>query len=136
MGINVVEDENHLINDCDLYASLRNKLITRLNNAPHIQFQTPINRHLLKHQFHNLLSPYSSTNNENHNNDNNIFRSHHNNDDGNDISDLRRKYIINCVCTFLCHAIETRRKYKADITDREKKANTLVIHFENNLTMA
>ena len=128
MGINVVEDENHLINDCDLYASLRNKLIGRLNNAPNSQLHTlTVTRDSLKTQFHNLMSPYSTT----QPGDDNVFNSHHSDNSTNEASEHRRKYIINCMCTFLCHAVETRRKYIKDVRERENRANTLVIHFNN-----
>ena len=130
MGINVVEDENHLINDCDLYANVRNKLINRLKNAPNSQLQNLINRESLKTQFHNLLSPYSSTQQYDHDN---VFSSHHcDSNNRNEASEQERKYIINCICTFLCHAVETRRKFIKEVLERENKANTLVINFTNN----
>ena len=130
MGINVVEDENHLINDCDLYANVRNKLINRLKNAPNSQLQNLINRESLKTQFHNLLSPYSSTQQYDHDN---VFSSHHcDSNNRNEASEQERKYIINCICTFLCHAVETRRKFIKEVRERENKANTLVINFTNN----
>ena len=72
MESEVIEDENHLINDCDLYAGLRNKLITRLNNAPESDLYPLINNELLKFHFHSLLSSYSST----HNDDYNVFNNH------------------------------------------------------------
>ena len=36
MVINVIEDTQHVIFNCDLYAGLRTKLIARLNSAPEI----------------------------------------------------------------------------------------------------
>lgn len=128
MGSEVIEDENHLINDCDLYAGLRNKLITRLNNAPESHLHPSINNDLLKIHFHSLLSPYSSM----HNDEDNVFNNHHNRKDSNEDSQHRHKYIINCMCTFICRALETRRKYMKDVRERENRANTLVIHFTSN----
>ena len=40
MGAEVVEDENHVLQNCDLYAGLRTKLITRLNNTPEHQSES------------------------------------------------------------------------------------------------
>ena len=52
MGAEIVEDENHLLNICDLYADLGIKLINRLNNAPeHKNESHPqllINSHAIK----------------------------------------------------------------------------------------
>ena len=37
MGSCITEDEDHILYDCDLYADLRAKLVTKLNNSPHVQ---------------------------------------------------------------------------------------------------
>lgn len=136
MGINTVEDENHLLHSCDLYASLRTKLITRLNNAPkhknEAHPQLIITSQSLKDHLNSLLSPYSNLDSE----ELNSFNMHHNvfanpvviNAEQN-YYQQRRSYIINCVCTFICQAQEKRRKYMKDVKEREIKLNTLVIHF-------
>ena len=37
MGTDRMENENHLLYECNLYSGLRAKLINQLNNAPHHQ---------------------------------------------------------------------------------------------------
>ena len=132
MGAKIVEDENHLLYNCDLYAGLRAKLINRLNNAPEHQNnshpQLSINSELLKDHLINLLSPYTNTENEVVN----TFNMHHKiiNHESESFQH-RRSYIINCVCTFLCRALEKRRKYIKDLRERDARINTIVIKFNN-----
>ena len=64
----IVECENHLLFDCDMYATLRDKLITRLNNIPNTYINpdigTPIdiiNNDSLRLNLINLLSPSGVT---------------------------------------------------------------------------
>ncbi len=133
MGVQVVEDENHVLHNCDLYAGLRAKLITRLNNAPKHQHESlqelNINHESLKEHFMTLLSPHLNSGNEKIN----TYNMHHNmNTADNEASQHRRSYLINCLCTFLCQSLEKRHKYVKDMRDRQTKLNTLVIHFNEN----
>ena len=66
MGVKTVENENHVLFECDLYANLRSKLITRLNKAPKItdiETNLPtnliINNTKLQENFMNMLPPFS-----------------------------------------------------------------------------
>ena len=132
MGAKIVEDEKHLLHDCDLYAGLRTKLITRLNNAPEHEeeslSQLTINHELLKDHFMTLLSPNSNSSNETVN----TYTMHHDiTTDENDSSRYRRSYIINCLCTFLCKSLEKRHNYIRDTREHQNRLNTLVIHFDS-----
>ena len=126
-----MEDENHLLHYCDLYADLRNKLITRLNNAPQHQHESlselNIDCKSLKDNFMTILSPYSSPHNETVN----TYNMHHNiaNSENESESQHRRSYLINCVCTFLFQSIEKRQKYIKEMRDRHNRLNTLIIKF-------
>ena len=143
MGVNVLEDENHLLYNCDLYSGLRSKLITNLNNAPQHQNnsfpQLSVDIPSLKSNFANLLSPFSHPNPESV--PTNSFTLHHKpqslqpntkNPEQVEIN-KRRAYIINCIGTFIYRATEKRRKYINDLRERENERNTLVIYFDNIL---
>ncbi len=132
MGAEFIEDENHVLQKCDLYAGIRAKLIARLNNTPDHQCesisQLTMNHELLNKHFMTLLSPYSITNNENVN----IYNIHHNSDTANNESfQHRRSYIINCLSTFICHSLEKRQKYIKDTGDNQTRINTLTMHFNS-----
>ena len=68
MGTEILEDENHVMHECDLYSDIRAKLIARLRNALYIQTQSEsnnllanpyINNQTLKSNIMTLLSPYT-----------------------------------------------------------------------------
>ena len=40
----------------------------------------------------------------------------------------RRSYIVNCVCTFICHTLEKRQKYLKN-TQENLLPNTIIINF-------
>ena len=147
MGTEVVEDEDHVLHSCDLYADLRAKLITNLNKSPPIQtddmddtqFQLKIDNQTLKSNLMSLLSPYddpdfstSSTN---------MFNFHHRaitnsitteNTENRAASLHRRSYIINCIGTYIYRALEKRENYMKDAQKHEACLNTIVINFLNN----
>ena len=143
IGVNVLEDENHLLYDCDLYSGLRSKLITNLNNAPQHQNnaypQLHVDVHSLKSNFAKLLSPFSHPNPDSV--ALNSFNIHHKiqnlqstaNAPEHLESHKRRSYIINCMCTYLYRAMEKRRKYINNLRELESKRNTLVIYFNNSI---
>ena len=68
MGECIIENENHLMFECDLYASQRAKLISRLNSLPETctnsQHNLPlilnIDNTTLTANFITLLSPYTT----------------------------------------------------------------------------
>ena len=69
LGVNKVENESHMLFECDLYAELRAKLIFRLNNLPEIEndmneltTSLKINTKVLKNNFIKLLSPHTNSN--------------------------------------------------------------------------
>ena len=46
MGATIIEDESHMLYECDLYEDIRAKLIARLNRSPPIQNNHPNNPEL------------------------------------------------------------------------------------------
>ena len=70
MGAKIVEDESHMLYECDLYEDIRAKLITRLNRSPPILNTHPNNPELtlfidqqtLRTNLMNMLSPYTTSN--------------------------------------------------------------------------
>ncbi len=100
------------------------------NNAPQHQSmshsQLAITHDSLKDHFMTLLSPYSNSENDS----TNEYNLHHNiTTHKNEFAQHRHSYIINCICTFICHSLEKRHKYIKDVRDRETKLNTLVVYF-------
>ena len=83
MGVKSVENENHVLFECDLYADQRAKLIERLNKSPPIAennlLESPSNlsldRNSLRTNLMKLLSPYT-TNNLN-DTESDIYNLHH-----------------------------------------------------------
>ena len=142
MGVNTLETEKHLLYECDLYSGLRNKLVTKLNNAPQHSLdshpQLNVNLQSLKDNLVNLLSPYSHSDPVNM--DLNAYNLHHNTKNTklqarthtqtlNSELEKRRAYIITCICSFIYRAMDKRHKYLSDVREREAQLNTLVIHF-------
>ena len=63
MGHQIVDDETHVLSNCDLYSTLRSKLITTLNKSPHNENienyqQLNVTQESLKDHLMNLLSPH------------------------------------------------------------------------------
>ena len=144
MGSDVVEDENHFLFECDLYASLRSKLITKLNNAPKIEQSTTSNTEFtlkidnknLRSNLMTLLSPHTSLSFNDSNTD--AFNYHHKVLQNVNIKVItpiiesyifRRSYITNCVCTFISRAYEKRQKYVNQMQEINARQNTIVINF-------
>ena len=144
MGESIIENENHLMFECDLYASQRAKLISRLNSLPETctnsQHNLPLNLNIdittLKTNFMTLLSPFTTPD------INTIpispFNSHHKllckynkkfvNSETESLI-FRRSYIINCLSTFIYQALEKRQKYMNNVHENEKNMNTFVLKF-------
>ena len=147
MGTEILEDENHVMHECDLYSDIRAKLIARLRNAPYIQTQSEsnnlranpdINNQTLKSNIMTLLSPYTVPDIDHIGT--NLFNVHHKikidrnpSNTSQDQASLthRRSYIVNCVCTFIYRVQDKRNKYMKDVRERETQLNTIVIDFTN-----
>ena len=144
MGEKIIENENHLMFECDLYASLRSKLISQLNSLPETcmydQDSNPltlnVSNTILKENFMTMLSPYTVPDiNEV---PTNIYNNHHklllkynrskNNHDMESIIN-RQSHIINCLSTFIYRALEKRLKYIKNVRENEKNRNTFVFTF-------
>ena len=149
MGINVIEDERHVLFNCDLYAGLRTKLIARLNSAPEISsninnqnnyLPLTINERSLQLNIMKLLSHNTVSNPNNTYIDQ--YNYHHLTTAGHPYQQLtssdketithRRFYIINCVCSYISHIFTNRWKYIKDIKERNILPNTIVINFNSN----
>ena len=147
MGTEILEDENHVMHECDLYSDIRAKLIARLRNAPYIQTQSEsnnlranpdINNQTLKSNIMTLLSPYTVPDIDHIGT--NLFNIHHkikiDRNPSNTTQDQaslthRRSYIVNCVCKFIYRVLDKRNKYMKDVRERETQLNTIVIDFTN-----
>ena len=130
MGHNVVEDENHVLFDCDLYANSRSKLITTLNKLPH---STDIENYLhlnvsqesLKRNLMNILSPFTKQQELTEDNINQFNQHHfdHNlkpyNTPGYASLLHIRTYIINSVCTYIYRCLDKRCKYLKEVREAE-----------------
>ena len=145
MGTEILEDENHVMHECDLYSDIRAKLIARLRNAPYIQTQSEsnnlranpdINNQTLKSNIMTLLSPYTMPDIHHigtnvFNIQNQIYRHPSNTTDDKASLTHRRSYIVNCICTFIYRVLDKRNKYMKDVRERETQLNTIVIDFTN-----
>ena len=143
MGVKTVENENHVLFECDLYANLRSKLITRLNKAPKItdiETNLPtnliINKTKLQENFMNMLSPFSVSEIKDvpideYNLHHKLLVNHSKKKMSPEVESklFRRSYIINCLCTFICQAFEKHRKYVRFIQDNHQTNNTIVLNF-------
>ena len=143
MGVKVIESENHVLFECDLYADLRAKFISKLNKSP--PYSSPdtnepqqnlvVNNKNIQIHLMQLLSPYTTSNFNEVLVDSYI--AHHKlllNKNikliTKEIESLlyRRSYIVNCVCTFICHTLEKRQKYLKN-TQENSLPNTIIINF-------
>lgn len=117
MGEQIVEDENHVICDCGLYANIRSKFISALNSSRHVE-GTPkinINLSLLKANLMHLLSP--NTVSEISPSIINQFNQHHinlnldpNTPTYTSLLEVR-SHIINTACSFLHRCLDNRWKH-------------------------
>ena len=146
MGVKTIENENHMLYECDFYSKLRSKLMSNLNNIPfsftpdesgiipssHVFDINPLN---LKHHLMSILSP----NNPNPSGDNSMgdWRKELHSHQALNIKFKspsyftfyeRRSYAVNNVCTFILKCFEERDKL-AEFT-RKSPTNA---HTSNNV---
>ena len=118
LGEDYIEDEPHVLFECDLYSSLRSKLITNLNKTPplechdstQIEPRLNISQRNFKPNLMSILSPYSKSY---------TLTSPIHPCQVPDIQQNspaftslieRRAYAINCICTYLLKCSEERKK--------------------------
>ena len=148
MGIDIVEDENHLLFDCDFYAILRSKLITQLNNLPQLPVSImqllnlnntshviTYNLNNLKYMFHDLLSQFTHTNtNKLTATQINIHHQTYTNVKPastilvHEQMKYRHSYIINCLCTYIMRCFEKRSHYFKQLKD-ENVIKKIIMYF-------
>ena len=142
MGAKITECENHVLFECDLYADLRAKVITQLNNRSHFSPDAhyppqvlQVNNQSLKSYLMQLLSPYTTHNlNEVPVDSYNIHHKLLQNKNLKLITPetesllIRRSYIVNCICTFICHAMEKRKKHVHSLQENSLP-NIIVFNF-------
>ena len=142
MGAKIIECENHVLFECDMYADLRAKLIAQLNNRPNYPIDTNypphtliVNNQYFKTHFMRLLSPHTTLNfNETPVDTYNIHHKLLTNKNLKLITPeiesllILRSYIINCMCTFICRAIEKRKKHLHS-SQENSLPNTIVFNF-------
>ena len=141
MGIKIVECENHLLFDCDMYATLRDKLITRLNNIPNTykspEINTPrnkINNASLRQNLMHLLSPYTTNNLSDA--ETNQFNTHHKQASftkhEKELHKQRQSCIINCISSYICNAFKLRVKYIKSIKENRILPSVITINLWYN----
>ena len=143
MGVKVIESENHVLFECDLYADLRAKLISKLNkstpyclpNTNEPQHNLVVNNKNIKKHFMHLLSPYTTHNlNEvpidSYNVHHKLLFNRNIKLITNEIESLlyRRSYIVNCVCTYIFHTLTKHHKHLKN-TQENSLPNIVVINF-------
>ena len=139
MGSRVVENEYHVLSNCDLYAGLRQKLITRLNNCPILSNNTlklniAASDSMFSSNLMNLLSLHTSLNINSPNT--NAYKLHHipsikcGNPDHNETKLIdRRNYIVNCISSFIDKIHCKRSKYIENINKSKIIPNVITIKF-------
>ena len=145
MGSRLIEDEEHVLINCDLYAGLRQQLITRLNKhatlltntqTENICSQSHIisNSNMNLENIMNLISPHTVLNstllNTNHTNtphesDLAPTLSHHSNKS----VIHKRNYLINCITSYFNKKFDKRHKYLRSIKENKTMPKTIIISF-------
>ena len=151
MGANNIENENHFLFECDLYADLREKLITRLNHSSSSistisncsknqknNFKLNVDTHSLKSNFMKILSPntvhdITEANTDQYNSHHKILTYNNRKVIYPEIESIinHRSYIINCLCTFVFHSLEKRNKFIKSTREHELIHNTIIINFSH-----
>ena len=141
LGQDLVEDESHVLTECDLYSKSRSKLFDALKKTPssvndgdrigELDF-TKISHSSILDQLMTLLSPNSPIADHP---DLNIFNHHHRISSENKIKHQtqsgsdRRSYIVNCICTYINSCFNDRWKVTKHLRDAEPDScQTLRIH--------
>ncbi len=121
MGLRVVEDENHFLYECDLYSKIRSKLITNLSKIPDIEIcenlspnvkitMSNIKTHLMTVLSPNIIVDNKQNNSPAYQNSSNLGTHPKSNTTTSLVSQEWRSYAVNCICTYLLHCFEERRK--------------------------
>ena len=146
MGANNIENESHLLFECDLYADLRAKLITRLNyssssitnssNNHSTIFNLNVDTLSLKSNFMKILSPntihdITEAPTDQYNSHHKTLAYNNRNASKPEIESIinHRSYIINCLCTFVFHSLDKRQNYIKNMREHELTHNTITINF-------
>ena len=137
MGLDVTEDESHMLFHCDLYTEQRSKLLANLNKSPQLSgvdsttSTTNFDLKNLKMHLMPLLSPNvpesqapSSNLNIHSHSDLNIAS----NTPAFTLFEKKRSYVINCVCTFILRCIERRWNFLDDYRKSVAHANTITFN--------
>ena len=146
MGLETLEDEDHMLYVCDLYSKPRSKLIANLNNIPltpnnpveHPQSHTfNINTSNLREHLTAILSPNIPIHDMNTEQKERLKNLHNYrslkitaNSSAHECFKKRRSYAVNNICTYLYKCFEERNKLFE--TARITKADS---HRRNNFTI-
>ena len=146
MGKKTIENEYHFLFECDLYATLRAKLITSLNSLPsncvnnlnNSQFHLKVDNDALKANFMNMLSPNCVSNIsdvpiDSYNSHHKLLQNHKEKSINPEIETLinRRSFILNCLTTLITHSQEKRKKFNDQLREHQNDKNTITIHFKH-----
>ncbi len=138
MGLSVVEDENHVLYECDLYSKVRSKLISNLTKTPKIEGceNLPPSVHItlsnIKTHLMNILSPNLVTDQQPNKSSLNFHcsRSLHLKPSTHGFTSFqkRRSYavIVTCVCTFFSTVLKKDQKLPTLCVNRRTKRVTQI----------
>ena len=133
----------HLLFECYMYASLRDKLITRLNNIPAINTDTSpnipliINNDSLRQNLMHILSPYTTKNLGN--DETSQYNSHHKipyNTPEKEHRKQRQSCIVNCICSYICNVLKLRRKYTKSMQENRIIPSVITIKGGSGLSIS
>ena len=147
MGVEIIESEYHFLFECDMYAKLREKLITRLNEKPLLNIPSSSNtqyhatqitlyKDSLAQNLMTLLSPHTTNNinstevnhsNIHHRLASDISTNKHSQDKDNIVQ--HHSYIVNCVCSYISNAFKKRLKYMKSIKENKNLPTVITINF-------
>ena len=134
LGNHIIEDEEHVLFNCGLYANLRSYVIGSLINSPEIEGapKLNVNHSSLKTNLMQLISPY--TTHETTLSITDQFNQHHTNLNIEPNTPAHsslleaRSHIINNVCRFIYRCLDKRWKYLKEFREKDtRKLKTIVI---------
>ena len=148
MGLKVIEDEPHVLYECELYSKHRSRLFSNLEKTPDIKINEVQTIHneisLNTNNFKSKLMAILSPNHSNYTQQQNDLTTNIHSAQSLEITpsspafasfQKRRSYAVNCVCTFFLHCFEERLKSNKTNCKQNTEArhlNKIVVNFIRN----
>ena len=123
---NLIEDEDHVLYHCDLYADLRKKLINTLNQTS-ITHYIPIDASSVNHILMYLLSPNTSVQLDENDP---LYKYHQNNHNIQNPPHSPRSYIINAISSYITKCFDKRWSFIAEA--RRSNVECTTTNYDNN----